>query len=99
MTNSIRAPRSSSRWNITGRTLLAVFGGYLLASLMAILLSYAFQAPISMAIFAANHFSFALYVIAILWVFSAQSLTKVALQICLLCTVCFLFILWLKAQS
>lgn len=99
MTNSIRTPRTPSRWNITGRTLLAVFGGYLLASMITILLSYAFQAPISMAIFGANHYSFAIYLIVILWVFSAKSLARVALYISLLCTLSFLLIFWLRAQS
>lgn len=99
MTQKIRASRPPSRWSITGRILLAIFGGYLLTSLIVVLLSYSFSGPIATAIFAANHFSFALYLVFILWVFAVRSLARVALYILVACIFCFLLILWLGAKS
>ena len=99
MTQKIRASRAPSRWSITGRILLAAFGGYLLTSLIIVLLSYSFSVPISTAIFTANHFSFALYLVFILWIFAAGSLARVALYILVACIFCFLLILWLGAKS
>lgn len=64
------------RWQTIFRAFLAILGGYALANIAAILLSYALPMPKSDAVMTGILLSFAIYTGAIMWVFAVQSLHK-----------------------
>lgn len=67
---------SSYRWQIAFRSFVAILGGYALANISAILLSYLLPMPKSDAVMTGILLSFAIYTGAIMWVFAVQSLHK-----------------------
>jgi hypothetical protein len=60
------------RWQVFGRILIAVFGGYLFASAVGILLTQILPLPRSSLVMSSILASFALYATAIIWVFSVK---------------------------
>lgn len=58
------------------RVLAAVGGGYALASVFSIWLSYLLPAELPEAVLGATLFSFAVYTAAVIWVFAAASATR-----------------------
>ncbi|MEN0037673.1 MAG: DUF3649 domain-containing protein [Cellvibrio sp.] len=69
-------PDNRYRWQIAFRTLAAILGGYALANISAILLSYLLPMPKSDAVMTGILLSFAIYTCAIMWVFAVQSVHK-----------------------
>lgn len=61
------------RWQVFGRILIAVLGGYLFALAVGILLTQILPLPRSSLVMSAVLASFALYATAIIWVFSVKS--------------------------
>lgn len=64
------------RIDVALRILFAVVGGYALATLAAVFLSYALPLSKSDAVVTASVLSFTLYTCAIIWVFSVKSLRQ-----------------------
>jgi hypothetical protein len=69
------------RWQITLRVIVAILGGYALANIAAILLSYLLPMPKSDAVMTGILLSFAIYTGAIMWVFAVRSAHKAWLGI------------------
>lgn len=67
---------SSYRWQIAFRAFVAILGGYALANISAILLSYLLPMPKSDAVMTGVLLSFSIYTGAIMWVFAVRSLHK-----------------------
>jgi hypothetical protein len=61
---------------ITLRVVIAILGGYALANITAILLSYLLPMPKSDAVMTGILLSFAIYAGAIIWVFAVRSMHK-----------------------
>ncbi len=74
MTVPLTAPRP--RLALISRIVAAVIGGYALASVFSIFLSYLLPAALPEAVLGATLFSFAVYTAAIIWVFAAASATR-----------------------
>lgn len=74
MTVSIDPP--GYRLAMFSRVLAAVLGGYGLASVATIFLSYMLPSSLPEAVLGATILSFAIYTAAIIWVFSAASATR-----------------------
>lgn len=74
MTSPLAPPRH--RLALLSRLLAAVFGGYLLASVSTVFLSFVLPAVLPEAVLGATLFSFAIYTAAIVWVFAARSATR-----------------------
>lgn len=64
------------RLALLSRVLAAVLGGYLLASVSTVFLSFVLPAALPEAVLGATLFSFAIYTAAIVWVFAARSTTR-----------------------
>lgn len=64
------------RWQIALRVAVAIIGGYALANIAAILLSYLLPMPKSDAVMTGILMSFAIYTGAIIWVFAVRSVKK-----------------------
>lgn len=64
------------RWEIAFRTLAAILGGYALANVSGILLSFLLPMPKSDAVMTGILLSFAIYTGAIMWVFAVRSVHK-----------------------
>lgn len=64
------------RRKIALRVLAAVFGGYALANVVAIILSFLLPMSTSNAVMTSLLLSFAIYTAAVLWVFSVKSVHK-----------------------
>ncbi len=60
------------RWEVAGRCLIAVLGGYLFTIALSIFLTQVLPITKSSAVMTANLLSFAIYTIAIIWVFSVK---------------------------
>lgn len=60
-------------WDVTARTLLAIFGGYGLTVLITISLSFALPLPKAQAVLAATLMSFCFYAILVIWAFCAAT--------------------------
>ena len=58
------------------RIVAAIVGGYLLASIATVLLSFILPASLPEAVLGATLLSFAIYTAAIIWVFAARSATR-----------------------
>jgi len=64
------------RLALLSRILAAALGGYLLASVSTVFLSFVLPAVLPEAVLGATLFSFAIYTAAIVWVFAARSATR-----------------------
>lgn len=64
------------RREIALRVLAAVFGGYALANVVAVILSFLLPMSTSNAVMTSLLLSFAIYTAAVLWVFSVKSVHK-----------------------
>lgn len=64
------------RWQIVSRILAATVGGYAVANISAILLSFILPMSRSEAVMTSLLLSFAIYTLAILWVFAVKSVLK-----------------------
>lgn len=64
------------RWQIALRVAVAIVGGYTLANIVAILLSYLLPMSKSDAVMTGILLSFAIYTGAIMWVFAVRSVHK-----------------------
>jgi hypothetical protein len=60
------------RWEVFGRCLIAVFGGYVFTMAFSIFLTQVLPIAKSSAVMTANLLSFAIYTVAIIWVFSVK---------------------------
>lgn len=60
------------RWEVFGRCLIAVIGGYLFTIALSIFLTQVLPLTKSSAVMTANLLSFAIYTVAIIWVFSVR---------------------------
>lgn len=63
-------------WKIALRVFVAIIGGYALANITAILLSYLLPMPKSDAVMTGILLSFAIYAGVIMWVFAVRSVRK-----------------------
>jgi Protein of unknown function (DUF3649) len=64
------------RWQIALRVAVAIAGGYALANITGILLSYLLPMPKSDAVMTGILLSFAIYAGAIMWMFAVRSVRK-----------------------
>ncbi|MET0355649.1 MAG: DUF3649 domain-containing protein [Cellvibrio sp.] len=81
MVTKRQTSKSSStayRREIATRFALAVIGGYALANISGIVLSYLLPMPKSDAVMTGILLSFAIYTCAVIWVFAVQSVRKAA---------------------
>lgn len=76
MKNTATTTDNPYRRQIALRVLLAIFGGYALANIAAILLAYLLPMPKSDAVMTGILLSFAIYSGAIMWVFAARTLRQ-----------------------
>lgn len=60
------------RWEVFGRCLIAVLGGYFFTMAFSIFLTQVLPIAKSSAVMTANLLSFAIYTVAIIWVFSVK---------------------------
>lgn len=60
------------RWEVFGRCLIAVVGGYVFTIALSIFLTQVLPIAKSSAVMTANLLSFAIYTTAIIWVFSVK---------------------------
>lgn len=67
---------SHYRWQIALRVVVAIIGGYTLANISAILLSYLLPMSKSDAVMTGILLSFAIYTGAVMWVFAVRSVKK-----------------------
>jgi len=67
------------RWEVFGRILVAVLGGYGFTLLFGILLTYVLPISKSSAVMTASLLSFAIYTSVIIWVFSVKTLRHAAI--------------------
>lgn len=61
---------------VISRVIAAIFGGYGLANCLSILLAYLLPLPQSDGVLVGIQTSFAIYTIAVIWVFAAKTATK-----------------------
>ena len=64
------------RKQVTLRVVIAILGGYMLANVASIFLSYLLPMPKSDAVMTGLLLSFAIYAAAIMWVFAVRSFHK-----------------------
>ncbi|MEQ1580809.1 MAG: DUF3649 domain-containing protein [Steroidobacteraceae bacterium] len=64
---------ASTKWSVVSRVVAAVGGGYLLASLMSIVVSRVVPLPHASAVMTGMLLSFLFYACAALWVFAARN--------------------------
>lgn len=86
-------------FDITLRVLIALLGGYLLANLIAILISYFPQNNKVDAIVAGLMVSFIIYTIAVMFVFAVKTIRTAALGVFGSCTVVFGIISYLTMAN
>lgn len=60
------------RWEVFGRCLIAVVGGYVFTLALSIFLTQVLPVAKSSAVMTANLLSFAIYTLAIIWVFAVK---------------------------
>ncbi|MEM1110304.1 MAG: iron transporter [Pseudomonadota bacterium] len=72
---------SKSRWNITGRTLLAIVPGYLLSNSLALFLVFALPMDRLHGVILGTLLTFVFWAAIIMWVFSIDRLKTAALGI------------------
>lgn len=83
------------RWAIASRVLAAFVGGYILSSLLLLLLALIWPLPQAEAIAASTMLSFILYLLIIIWAFSTKRLRTVWLGMLLSSLLCFALVWWL----
>ena len=64
---------TSNQWSVVSRVVAAIGGGYLLASLMSIVVARVAPLPHASAVMTGMLLSFLFYACAALWVFAARS--------------------------
>lgn len=64
------------RWSVASRVAAAVLGGYALASAVTVLLALLWPVPKAQGVLWATMLSFAIYTVAVIWVFCARSATR-----------------------
>lgn len=67
------------RWQVFGRIIIAILGGYGFTLLFGILFTYVIPVSKSSAVMTASLLSFAIYTSVIIWVFAARNLRSVAI--------------------
>ncbi|MGK0474691.1 MAG: hypothetical protein ACJAYV_000336 [Oleispira sp.] len=72
---------------VLSRSLAAIIGGYMLSSLLAILISYLLPMPTSDSVLLSLQLSFLFYSIAIIWVFSVKTAGKAWLGLLMACAI------------
>lgn len=71
-----RGRETAYRWAVASRVLAAIFGGYLLTSLITALLGFLLPGPRAEAVLTATMLGFAFYAGIVVWVFSASTATR-----------------------
>ncbi|RDI06596.1 DUF3649 domain-containing protein [Comamonas sp. AG1104] len=64
------------RWSVASRVVAAALGGYALASAATVLLALLWPVPRAQGVLWATMLSFAIYTVAVIWVFCARSATR-----------------------
>lgn len=82
------------RWAVASRVLAAFVGGYVLSSLLLVLLSLIWPLPQAEAIGASTMLSFIIYPLIIIWAFSIKRLRTVWLGMLFSGLLCFVLV-WL----
>lgn len=83
------------RWAVASRVLAAFVGGYILSSLLLLLLALVWPLPQAEAIAASTMISFILYALIIIWAFSAKRLRVVWLGMVSSSLLCGALVWWL----
>ena len=73
---TISPTRARPRLALISRIVAALIGGYALASVFSIFLSFLLPSALPEAVLGATLFSFAIYTAAIIWVFAAASAVR-----------------------
>ena len=76
------------RWSVASRVAAAALGGYALASATTVLLALLWPVPRAQGVLWATMLSFAVYTIAVIWVFCARSATRAWIGMALGTAVC-----------
>lgn len=79
-------------FNVTCRVLIALVGGYILASLSAVLISQLLSGDKVNNIITGLMLSFIIYTVVVLFVFSTKTMLRAALGVFVSCTVIYCFI-------
>lgn len=69
-------PTAAYRWSVASRVAAAALGGYALASAATVLLALLWPVPRAQGVLWATMLSFAVYTVAVIWVFCARSATR-----------------------
>lgn len=72
-----------SRWHITGRTLVAIFIGYLFANSLALFLVFALPMDRLHGVILGTLLTFVFWLVAIMWVFSVDRMRTASLSLTL----------------
>ena len=83
------------RWAVASRVVAAFVGGYVLSSLLLLLLALVWPLPRAEAIGASTMVSFILYALIIIWAFSVKRLRTVWLGILSSSLLCGALVWWL----
>ena len=83
------------RWAVFSRVLAAFVGGYVLSSLLSLLLALLWPIPQAEAIGASTMLSFIFYALIIIWAFNTRRLRTVWLCILLSSVLCLALVWWL----
>ena len=86
MSNAVPLTRAY-RLAVASRVIAAAFGGYALASAATVLLALVWPGPQPQALLWASMLSFAIYSVAVIWVFVARSATRAWVGIVLITAV------------
>ncbi len=84
---------------ILSRTIAAIIGGYVLANLCSILLSYLLPTSQADAVLTGMLFSFLIYAAVVIWLFAAKTTRQVWTGIVLSCLICTVLILFLGTEG
>lgn len=76
------------RWSVASRVVAAALGGYALASAATVLLALLWPVPKAQGVLWATMLSFAVYTVAVIWVFCTRSATRVWIGMALGTAVC-----------
>lgn len=88
--------KQSNTIRLTTRVVTALFGGFLLANLVAIIISYLPLGQLTNAIVTGMMVSFIVYVLAVIYVFSTTTTRKAVLGISSSCAVAYAIIFYLN---
>ncbi|MGJ3257142.1 MAG: hypothetical protein ACFE0K_12570 [Alcanivorax sp.] len=83
------------RWAVASRVLAAFVGGYVLSSLLLLLMALVWPLPRAEAIAASTMISFILYALIIIWAFSVKRLRTVWLGMVASSLLCGALVWWL----